>query len=435
MRKERLIGWTALVATIVGGVFMLWREDSGRALLRRAEQAAPVHDRQLHTCSMHPQVVQVGPGQCPICGMDLTPLPTDLQPQDGVGATGIRVSQGFTQNFGVRTAEAVRGHIGTVIRTVGFLDHNEERVVSVSSKFPGWIERAHVNTIGEQVTAGDVLFEVYSPEVVTAQHEYLSAMGYVERLRASGAQDDALRRANSLLRAAGDRLRYWDLTAGQIARLRSGTGPVRRMEVYAPASGHLIEKADDSLEGMHTTPGMSVLKIADHSTLWARVEFYEHSVKELRPGLRAEITLDAYPGQTWRGEVLFFQPAMNPQSRTLTGFVEVDNPRGLLRPKMYADVRIPLPGVPDAVIVPAESVLRTGDRSVVVIASDDGRFVPREINAGIESAGKVQVLKGVEPGEQVVTSSQFLFDSESNLRTAMTQLLGTGTDSDSPETR
>ncbi len=435
MKKPSLLTLAALVVAVLGGSLALWRGPFRGDPGPSPEDASPTSVNRVHTCSMHPHVVQLGPGQCPICGMDLTPLESGHEARAEFASEGVRVSQNFTQNFAVRTTKAVRGHLGTEIRTVGYLDHNEEKVVSVSTKFPGWIERAHVNTIGERVSEGDILFEMYSPEIVTAQHEYLAAMEYVGRLRSRGAYDEAIGRAESLLRASRDRLRHWDLTAEQIARLQASGEPTRKLEVYAPASGHLVEKAGNSLEGMQVKPGVTVLKIADHSTLWAKVEFHERSVKDLRAGLRAEISLEAYPGSRWTGELLFFQPAMNPQTQTLTGFVEVDNSRGVLRPKMYADVRIRLPAIRNAVIVPAQSVLHTGDRSVVIIAAEDGLFVPREIGVGIESDGSLQVLQGVEPGERVVTSSQFLFDSESNLRTAIAQLVETGGSGTAPDAR
>lgn len=378
---------------------------------------------QLHTCGMHPQIIQEGPGNCPLCGMALVPLEPNAAPELATKPASVRVSQSFLQNFAVRTTEVVRDHLAAQIRTIGYLDQNEEKLISISTKFEGWIERAHVNTVGERVVEGDKLFEIYSPELVTAQQEYLSARDYVESLRASGAYPDAVQRATLLLLAARDRLLHWDLTAQQIEMLQETGEATRTLTFYSPASGYVVEKADDSLDGMRLTPGLAVLKIADHSTLWAKVEFYEHDVRDLRTGLQAEITLDAFPGRRWNGEVLFFRPSMNPQTQTLTGFIEVNNSNGLLRPKMYATVHIRLPGVRNALVVPAQSVLHSGERAVVVVAEGDGRFTPREVEPGLESEGRLQVLKGLEVGEQVVTSSQFLIDSESNLRTAIARLL------------
>ena len=411
-------------------------------LLARAGRAERVHapaggvDTRLHTCSMHPQVIQEGPGSCPICKMELTPLRRDpAPPATGTGRgehargpgdapRGVAVSQGFLQSFGVRTAAVERGSLPIEIRTVGFLAHNEESVFSINTKFGGWIERAHVNNVGEQVSAGDVLFEIYSPEMVTTQQEYLSAIEYVERLRAQGAYDDAIERAESLLEAARERLRYWDMTPAQIDALASTREASRTTAFASPASGFIVEKMGDSLEGMRLDPGMTVLKVADHSVLWAEVEFYEHDVRHLREGQRVSVTVDAFPERRWNGAILFFRPAMNADTRTLTAFVEVDNADLRLRPRMFANIEVRARGVAGALTVPAEAVLHSGARAVVIVAEGGGRFTPREVRLGAAGDGRQQVIDGLAAGETIVTSSQFLIDSESNLRAAIDQLLG-----------
>ncbi len=426
MTRQKAAAAAAVGIALAAGMAALWLWNERAIPQQRALQEDTAPQDGAYTCSMHPQIVQSVPGNCPICGMALMPARRSPAEPPGVTAAGVTVSPHFTQNFAVSTTAVVRGHLPMSIRTVGYLDHDEARVVSVSTKFAGWIERSHFNTVGEQVSEGDLLFEVYSPELVAAQQECVSAADFARRLRSAGATDDAVERAESLHEAALERLRFQGLTDSQLGRLRADAPVPRLLEVYAPASGVVMAKAGDTLEGAHLTPGAPVIKIADHSTLWAKVEFHEHSVQHLRAGLRAEIRLDAYPGREWSGELLFFQPAMNPHTQTLTGFVAVDNAEGSLRPKMYAEVRILLPGVPNAVVVPSQSVLHTGGRSVVVIAGEGGRFVPREVEVGAESDGRVHVVSGVEPGERVVTSSQFLFDSESNLRTSLSQLLEAG---------
>ena len=381
-------------------------------------------DENLYTCSMHPQVIQEGPGSCPICKMDLTPLRRDPDPPPADAPPGVAVSQGFLQSFGVRTAEVERGSLPIDIRTVGFLAHNEESVFSVNTKFGGWIEQAYVNNVGEQVSAGDLLFEIYSPEMVTTQQEYLSAMEYVERLRAREAYADAVERAESLLEAARERLRYWDMTPAQIDALASTRQVSRTISFVSPASGFIVEKMGDSLEGTRISPGMTVLKVADHSVLWAEVEFYEHDVRHLREGQRVAVTVDAFPGRRWDGAILFFRPAMNPDTRTLTAFVEVDNTDLRLRPRMFANIDVQVPGVAGALIVPADAVLHSGARAVAIVAEGGGRFTPREVRLGVAAGGRQQVVDGLDVGETIVTSSQFLIDSESNLRAAIDQLLG-----------
>ncbi|MYB52488.1 MAG: efflux RND transporter periplasmic adaptor subunit [Acidobacteriia bacterium] len=376
----------------------------------------------LYTCGMHPQVALEGPGQCPICGMNLVPIASPEAP-DEVEQAGVRVSKSFLQNFGVRTTAVERADLPARIRTIGYLDQDEAKLVSVSTKYGGWIENPRVSTVGERVSEGDTLFEIYSPGLVTAQEEFLASIEYLDRLKAADAYTDAVRRAEALVQAATERLRSWDLTNQQIDELRSAGRVSRTLEAYSPASGYVVEKMADSLEGVKTAPGMTILKIADHSTLWAKVEFYEHYLRDLRAGMRAEISIDAFPGRKWHGRLLFFEPAMNPQTQTLAGYVEVENLDGRLRPKMYATIEFRLAGAKGALVVPAQSVLRSGDdRNVVIVDAGDGVFVPHEVDLGIESEGLIQIVDGLAEGERVVTSSQFLLDSESNLQVAIDRL-------------
>ena len=470
----KLSGPAALFFGVVLGIsvcaLLIWnplgwaRIDHFLGRSTEAHQGMGHADRTLYTCGMHPQVVQDEPGNCPICGMrlvpvadtssrtpaaerkvlywrapmdpsytsdqpgkspmgmDLVPVYEDESPADG----GVRVSPNFLQNFAVRTTEVRQGSLPTEIRTVGILSHDEERVISINTKFEGWIEKARVNNIGEQVNKGDVLFEIYSPQLVTTQREYLAAMEYVGRLRVKGAYPEAVERAKSLLQAARERLRYWDTTDEQIQALDESKTVSRTVRFISPASGLVVAKMGDSFEGMKVSPGMTLLKLAHHGTLWAEAEFYEQDIRHLREGQRVTVEVDAFPGRRWGGKILFFRPAVNPQTRTLTTFVEVANKDLKLMPQMYARIRASVAGRSDAVIVPDQAVLHSGERAVVIVAKGGGLFEPREVGLGIASGGMQQVTRGLSAGEQVVTSSQFLIDSESNLRAAILQLLGDG---------
>ena len=361
------------------------------------------------------------PGKSPM-GMDLVPVYADEVAADG----GVRVSRGFLQNFAVRTAEVHRGTLPVSIRTVGILAHNEEGVVSVQTKYDGWIEQASVNNVGETVARGDVLFEIYSPQLVTTQREFLGAMDYVRRLRDGGAYPEAIERAQSLLEAARERLLYWDMTGEQIDVLAESQTVTRTVRVFAPASGFIVEKMGDSMEGMKLSPGMTVLKIANHSTLWAETEFYEDDLRHVHEGQAVAIEADAFPGRQWSGRILFFRPAVNSSTRTLTAFVEVANPDLRLRPRMYVNVSVRTSGAADVVMAPSEAILHSGTRAVVIVARGGGVFEPREVALGTESGGMQEVASGLAPGETVVVSSQFLIDSDANLRAAIAQLLGEG---------
>ena len=389
-----------------------------------AEQA-PTAGATLYTCGMHPEVLRHEPGQCPICGMELV-AKRGIDAVEALGltdTTGVRVPRTFLQNFAVKTAVVERGALPVSIRTVGVLAHNEERLVSVNTKFGGWIEKAHVNNIGESVDQGDVLFDIYSPQLVATQREYLAAHSYVARLVQGSADSDAIERAEALLEATRERLVHWDITDAQIAGLEQAGAAPRTIRFFAPASGLVVAKSGDSLEGMRVDAGMTVLKIADHSTLWAEVRFFEEHLRHVREGSEAVIEADAFPGRSWNGKILFFRSAVDPQTRALTAFVEVDNADLALRPMMYVDVSVRAGGAADAIVVPAQAVLHSGERAVVVVAKSDGGFEPREVTLGVAAEGIQEVASGLSPGERVVTASQFLIDSESNLQAALAQLL------------
>ena len=410
------IGLGVAAAVLVLGPPSAWFGDDPEP--RTTTVADGTVDASLYTCGMHPDVIRHEPGTCPICGMRLV-RKTDVP----VDAGGVRVSQQFLQNFAVRTAPVERRDLPISIRTVGVLAHNEEKVFSVNTKFEGWIESARVNNVGEFVTAGDPLFEIYSPQLVTTAREFLAAMDYVARLERDQAYPEAVQRARSLLDAARERLAYWDMTAAQIDALAAAKSAPRTITFHSPASGVVVDKMGDSLDGMKLGPGMTVLKIADHTTLWAEADFYEEDLRHVHVGSRATITAAAFPERRWEGSVLFFRSAVNAETRTLTAFIEVSNDDLALRPHMYVDVVLHVDDLSDVIAIPAESVLHSGERTVAIVARADGAFEPREVELGIRSGELQQVTSGLGVGERVVVSSQFLIDSESNLRAAIGQLL------------
>jgi len=432
MKRARRLRGVALVALgMVAGV-------AGTVWLLRGEHRMPTGDAESEErtedrrrilywrAPMDPTYTSDRPGKSPM-GMDLIPVYED-ETAAAVGAGGaqggVRVSRSFLQNFAVRTVQVRRGRLPVAIRTVGILAHNEERVVAVQTKYEGWIERASVNNVGETVNRGDVLFEIYSPQLLTTQREFLGSMDYVTRLQEGGAYAEAVERARSLVDASRERLLYWDMTEEQIDALAESRTVTRTVRVFAPASGFIVEKMGDSMEGLRIGPGMTILKIADHSTLWAETEFYEDDLRHVREGQAVAIEADAFPGLRWSGRILFFRPAVNPQTRTLTAFVEVANPDLRLRPMMYVNVMVRTSGAADAVMVPSEAILHSGTRAVVIVAREDGVFEPREIVPGTESEDMQEVVSGLAEGEHVVVSSQFLIDSDANLRAAISQMLG-----------
>lgn len=431
-----LISLLGAALLAVAAVLLLLREPpagtppgAATVTIADAPERSPPGDRPtFYRCPMHPNIVMPGPGNCPICGMDLRAVrdaapqspPAQSSPRDGV----VRVSHSFLQNFAVRTAEVRRGPLTISTRAVGILAHDEARLVSVNTKFAGWIEQARINNIGESVDEGDVLFEVYSPEVVTTEREYLAAVEYLGRLREGGAYPEAVDRAASLLAAARERLRNWDISEDQIDTLDTRGTASRRVSVLAPVSGIVVDKSGDSLEGMRVNPGQTVLKIADHTRLWAEADFDEEALPHVREGSPVTVEVDAFPERRWDGRILFFRSAVNPETRALTAFVEVANPDLSLRPMMDVTVSAHRLVAPEAILVPVESVLHSGERSIVVVDRGSGLFEPRSVMLGPVAGEAQQVTAGLSPGERVVVSSQFLIDSESNLKAAVAQLFG-----------
>jgi len=282
------------------------------------------------------------------------------------------------------------------------------------------------------VRRGQPLFEIYAPELVQTQQELLSSISFARRLE--GAPEEARQRAESLVEAARSRLGYWDIGEDQVRRLVEDGIVARTLTVTAPAGG-VVMKRMPALEGMAVQPGMELFHIADLSYLWLSVEVFEDQLPWLREGSAGRIELSYFPGETFTGEVRFVEPQVNEATRTVDLRLEVPNPDGRLRAGMYATVRFAPVMAAETVAVPSLAVLRTGERNLVIVALGEGRFAPREVTLGAEGGGLVQVLSGLEAGERVVTSSQFLLDSESNLREAIQKLLAarSGDDRSPPE--
>jgi Cu(I)/Ag(I) efflux system membrane fusion protein/cobalt-zinc-cadmium efflux system membrane fusion protein len=392
---------------------------------------------QLHQCPMHLEVIESGPADCPICGMKLVPMGPvassvpDAEPAghaDGAGAEGVvRVDPVQVQNMGVVSRVARVGEIARTARTVGILDFNADRITWVNVKFSGWIETVHVNYVGQEVRAGQPLFEIYSPELVTTQEEYLRALDYRASLEGS-ERGEAVRQAESLLRSTRDRLAYWDISADQIRSLDASREVQRRVTVRSPVDGVVAGVMEEALEGMLVRPGMNLYKIADLSSLWVHADIYESDLPWVRENQPATVSFRFDPDQVFEGTILFLYPEVSRETRTLKICVEVPNGQRRLRAGMYADVVIHGPPLRDAILIPESAVLRSGERDIVFVDLGEGRFQPREIELGIRGEGDVvQVLAGLTSGESVVTQAQFMLDSESRVQEAIAKFMERGT--------
>ncbi len=371
---------------------------------------------------MDPSYISDKPGKSPM-GMDLVPVYEDEDTETPPGF--VQIDPSFVQTIGVQSQEVKRTDIPFTIRTVGTLGYDDQQVVSVTTKYDGWIEKVYVNYVGETVKKGQSLFEIYSPQLVTTEKEYLQAIAYAHEL-ASQSYPDIAGRAQSLVESARQRLKYWDISDEQIAALERTREPLRTLAVVSPVSGVIVQKMDQALEGMFVKAGMNLYKIADLSSIWVSAEVFENQAPWLRVGQRATIELAYDPGRVYTGRVRYIYPYLSEKTRTLKVSIELPNPGLKLRADMYVNVTMDVPSVRNVVAVPSDAIIRSGTRDVVVLDLGGGKFQARDVELGVSGQGVSEVKRGLAAGDRVVVSAQFLIDSESNLREAIRKLTGGG---------
>ena len=364
----------------------------------------------LYTCPMHPQIVHEQPGQCPICGMDLVAQESPDQKKEESGdQSTIRVDPVTVQNMGVRVDHVKRGIVYRHIRTFGRLEIPEDALAVVNLRFSGWVEKLWADKLGKYVKKGDKLFAIYSPEVFSAQKEYILA------LKRYGQE-------NSITQSAENRLRLWDVPTWQIKAIRKEMEPKRLITITSPASG-FIEKMDIA-EGSRIASGKDLYTIVGLEKVWLKGEVYDFDAPWVKDGAQVEIDF-SIPGLSKQiGTISYIYPTLNPQTRTVTVRVELENPGLKLKPGMIAGMLINAQSDDDRLIIPSESIIHTGKRKVVFVTKTAGKYEPREVETGLVGDNNVtEVVAGLEEGETVVTSGQFLLDSESQLQEAVNKFL------------
>ncbi|NTV14417.1 MAG: efflux RND transporter periplasmic adaptor subunit [Desulfobulbaceae bacterium] len=453
----------ALCSALLSGYYFGWVRHSGSAGEPQTNQAGDRHEvsaKTHYTCSMHPFIIRDEPGNCPICGMVLTPLkvgypaaperpaadrkvkhwvssmdPTYIRQAPGKDNMGmdlvpvydsggepsqIVIDPVTIQNMGVRFAPVERRNLSHTIRTVGLVAYDEPRQYSVNSKIEGWVEKLHVNATGQPVQKGQPLLEIYSPDLVAAQQEYLLALENSRRL-ANNPYPEIAAGAGRLLEAARTRLSYWDIDAQQIGALTEG-GQIRKtMTLYSPNGGVVTMKK--VVEGMRVMAGEELLQIADLSRVWVNADLYEHDLPLVRVGQSATVEIPAAPERKLQGRITYIYPYVQNETRTVKARIEFANPGLELKPEMFANVIIATASQGGALVVPGDAVLRSGQGATVFVALGEGRFEPRVVQTGMsDAAGYLQVLSGLKEGEKVVTSAQFLLDSESRLQEVLRKM-------------
>lgn len=382
-----------------------WTNGSGDVAVQGDVSSARDHapapgEIAYYTCSMHPSVKQPGPGPCPVCGMDLTPV-TDREVESGV----IIIDAARRQLIGVKTGKVQKRRVEKAIRTVGKITYDEERLVDVSTRFKGWIEALFADSTGARVQQGQTLFTVYSPELYAAQQDLLIASGRGESAGASGF----------LLESAKQRLKLWDVSASFIERVLEKGEPIQNVPIASPASGFVIEK--NVVEGSSVEPGTKLLRIANLDEVWIEAELYEADLPLVAKGQAAVVTLPYLPGKRFEGKVTLVYPYLSSATRTGKVRIELDNEQVELKPDMYATVELSADRG-QRLVVPESAVIYAGPRRIVFLDLGAGRLRPQRVEVGIKTGDHYEVLGGLQAGDIVVTSGNFLVAAESRLKSA-----------------
>ena len=408
--------------------------------METALQHTEKHLDPKYVCPMHPQIIRDKPGNCPICGMDLikkeaeqstssgekkilywvapmdpayrrdepgkSPMGMDLVPvYDEGDGTDVRISAAVENNMGVRTGIVERKKLWRRIDTVGYVDFDENKISHIHIRSKGWIEKLVVQSEGVRVKKGQLLFDLYSPELVNAQEDYLQAV----------------RTGNKFLRgAARERLLALGISEKQIKEISRKNRVDQFVSVYAPQDGIVAKLM--VREGMYITPMMEVMSLADLSTIWILAEVFESQANWVKEGQPADVKLSYVPGREWEGKVEYIYPSLNQKTRTLKVRLRFDNPDEVLKPNMFADVSIYGGAKKDVLIIPREALIRAGASERVILAVGKGRFRPAKVVVGIESGDWIEIKSGLTEGDRVVTSGQFLIDSEASLKASLQRM-------------
>lgn len=353
-------------------------------------------------------------------GMDYLPVYADEGGGGDEPAGTVKIDPVTVQNIGVRTVKAKRQAFSRSVQALGRVIADETRITRLHPKTEGWIEKLFINSTGEPVRKDDILFSIYSPKLVTSQHEYLLAQ---RNLKALGESEypDIREGARQMAEISRERLQLMDVPEHQIRELEKSGKTFKALHVHSPFNG-IVMKLSVS-EGEYVTPKSELYQLADLSKIWVQVDVYEYELPWVRIGDVAQITLKSIPGRTFEGTVAYIYPYAEAKTRTIKVRLELDNPDLVLKPDMFADVTLNTGLQKEAVVLPDAAIVRSGEREQVFVVREPGKFEPREVTLGQSSEGWVQVIDGVKAGEEVVSSALFLIDSESKLREATAKML------------
>lgn len=419
-----------------------------------SEDHLQTSEEQLYSCGMHPNIVEKEPGTCPICGMNLTPIknnnnknsnsgdrkiiywrapmnPNEIYDEPGKSKMGmdlvpvyedegaeqgvVTVDGSIIQSMNIKLSEVENRKLNTSIYTNGILTTDERKEFILSSKISGWVEKLYVNYVGQKITKGQKLVDIYSPELIAAQQELITALNFNKNVSGIDSRE--------IVQNAITKLELLDIGTSDIDELVKTKKVRKYLPLYAPFSGTVLIK--DVIEGEKISPNKQLMKIADLRNLWLKADVYESELSNIKVGSEAEVRFDYLPGKVFTGKVSFIYPTVDPVSRTISVRIDLPNKNNELKPAMFANVTIKGNEEEAITSIPESSVIRSGKKNIVVIGLGDGRFKPVEITLGSYSEGYYQVLDGIKVNDKIVTSGQFMLDSESSLRSAINLLSST----------
>jgi len=413
---------TAILALLIGGAGGYWLSAGTPAEQGAKHNTASKPLILFYRNPMNPAITSPVPAKDEM-GMDYIPVYPEAGADTSLPPGTVRIDATVVQNIGVRTTEARLTSLSRNIRTIGRVTFDEQRVARLHPKYDGWVETLFADKTGDPVKEGSMLASIYSPQLVATQEEYILALNSVDMLKDSPFPD-VRNGAESLLRSAHERLKLFDVPEHQIRKLETERKVMKGMHIHSPFDGIVMNIG--ARDGQRVTPETELYMIADLTHVWVIVDLYEDDLPWVRVGDTAAMKVAGIPGRTFTGKVTYIYPYLEAKTRTNKIRLEFDNPELALKPDMFANVDVKASRQVNAVVVPSEAIVRTGEQEQVFIQRAAGQFEPRKVIIGVASDGQTQIIKGVEAGEIVVTSSQFLIDSESKLKEATAKMMHPG---------
>lgn len=380
--------------------------------------------KQLYHCPMHPTYIADKPGDCPICNMKLVPMKEageqSVNPVEGQAMVNIMPEQ--EKLIGVRKEKVTSRSLTRTIRAVGTIVYNAQKMYHINTKIAGWVDKMDCCALaGKFIEVGTPLFSIYSPDLVVAQQEYLAALEMMKRAE-DAKLPEMIKSAGQMVEATKQKLVFWDISEDQIDKIAEDGKPSRTLWITTPGAGFIV--GDELHLGQYITPGEMIYKIADTSTVWVEAEIYEYELSYINVDDDVEIGVSSYPADKFTGKIKYIYPYVNPTTRTIKVRIELDNPDYKLKIDMYANVLLKKE-ISVKLAVPTEAVMDSGKRQIVFVDKGNGLFEPREVTLGGKFDHYYEVVDGLSKDETVVTSGNFLIDSESKLKSALSGM-GTG---------